>query len=204
MFNLQRVRRGVFITLLLATATAPLQAHAVEPLTLYLLKMLRDQMVSSAVESAVNGAQQPPQPVPEAKSLGGVYGISEQQLRELIDTGFAHLSAAQRAEIYASLTQMLADPKNAAARPLIIEELALKASAVRGALERLSSLSPAEKRAIAADAREEYERMNADERGAMLRMLQSRVAPIPRDLNDLILAEFSGVQAVAAAEPPAP
>lgn len=204
MFKMQRVRRGVFITLLLATAAAPLQAHAVEPLTLYLLKMLRDQMVSSAVESAVNGAQSQAQAVPSVKALEGVYGISEAQLRGLIDTGFVHLSAAQRTEIYNSLASMLADPKNASARPLIIEELALKAAAVRGALERLSSLSAAEKRAIVADARSEYERMNEDERSAMVRMLQSRVAPIPRDLNDLMLAEFSGVQAVAAADAPAP
>lgn len=199
MSNFQRVRRGVFITLLLASAAAPLHAQAAEPLTMYLLKMLRDQMVSSALESAVNGAKSAvPAPPPAVK---GVYGISEEQLRGLIDTGFVHLSSAQRAEIYASLGKMLADPKNAAARPLIIEELALKAAAVRGALERLAALTDAEKRAIAADARSEYERLPEEERSQMVRLLQMRVAPIPRDLNDLILAEFAGAQFAAAPAP---
>lgn len=196
MFNMQRFRRGVFITLLLATAAVP--AHAADPLTLYLLKMLRDQMASSALESAVNSV--PPVAKPSAPTpLTGVYGVSEEQLRVLIDTGFVHLTAAQRTEIHASVMRMLADPQNALARPLIIEELALKASAVRGAHERLSTLTAAEKRAIAVDARAEYERLPAQEREQMLQLLQSRMAPIPRELGDLILAEFSAVQRVAGA-----
>lgn len=195
MFNLQRVRRGVFITLLLAIAAAP--AHAADPLTLYLLKILRDQMASSILESAVNSVP-PTAAKPSAQSaLAGVHGVSEEQLRMLVDAGFVHLTAAQRAEIHASLMRVLADPKNALARPLIIEELALKASAVRGAHERLSALTVTEQRAIAADARTEYERLPAQEREQMLQLLQARVAPIPRELNDLILAEFSTVQRVA-------
>lgn len=201
MFNMQRVRRGVFITLLLATAAVP--AHAADPLTLYLLKMLRDQMASSVLESAVSNM--PPATAKQSppSALAGVYGVSEEQLRMLVDAGFVHLSATQRAEIHASLMHLLIDPKNALARPLIIEELALKASAVRGAHERLSALTAAEKRAIAADARAEYERLPAQERGQMLQLLQAGVAPIPRDLNELILAEFSAVQQVAGA-PAAP
>lgn len=194
MSNMQRVRRGVFITLLSAAVMAPVQAA--EPLTMFLLKMLRDQMASSVLESAVNGMSTTAAQ-PAAAALAGVYGVSEEQLRALIDTGFVHLTAAQRAEVYASLTRMLADPKNALARPLIIEELAQQASAVRGAHERLASLTVAEKRAIATDARVEYERLVPGERDRLLQMLQAGVAPIPRDLNDLILAEFT------AAPPPA-
>lgn len=196
MFNMQRVRRGVFITLLLATAAVP--AHAADPLSLYLLKILRDQMASSVLESAVNGTP-PAAAKPSVPPLAGVYGVSEEQLRMLVDNGFVHLTAAQRAEIHASVMRMLADPQNALARPLIIEELALKASAVRGVHERLSTLTAAEKRAIAVDARAEYERLPAREREQLLQLLQVRVAPIPRELNDLILAEFSAVQRVAGA-----
>jgi hypothetical protein len=196
MFTLQRVRRAVFITLL---ATAVVPAHAADPLTMYLLKMLRDQMATSVLESAVNSIP-PSKPKPSTPSaLAGVYGVSEEQLRMLVDAGFVHLTSAQRAEVHASVMRMLADPKNALARPLIIEELAMKAAAVRGAHERLSLLTVAEKRAIAADARAEYERLPAQEREQMLQLLQSRVAPIPRELNDLILAEFSAVQRVAGA-----
>jgi len=203
MFYPQRIRRGVFITLLLATAAVP--AHAADPLTLFLLKMLRDQMATSVLESAYNSL--PPAAVKKSApaALAGVHGVSEEQLRMLVDAGFVHLTATQRDEVYASLIRMMADPKNALARPLIIEELALKASAVRGAHERLANLSDSQKRMIAADARGEYERLPAQERAQMLQLLQSRVAPIPRDLNDLIIAEFSAVQRVAgttAAQPP--
>lgn len=197
MFNPQRIRRGVFITLLLATVSVP--AHGADPLTLFLLKMLRDQMATSVLESAYNSA--PPAAAKQSapSALAGVHGVSEEQLRMLVDAGFVHLTATQRNEVYASLIRMMADPKNALARPLIIEELALKASAVRGAHERLANLSEAQKRLIAADARNEYERLPAEERAQMLQLLQARVAPIPHDLNDLILAEFSAVQRVAEA-----
>jgi hypothetical protein len=192
----QRFTRAAFVTLL----AAALPAQAADPLTLYLLKILRDQMASAALESAVNSLQQPSVPKPAGPAaLQGVYGVSEEQLRGLIDTGFVHLTAAQRAEVYARLTGMLADPRNALARPLIIEELAKQASAVRGAHERLAALTPAEKRAIAVDARSEYERLPPEERDQLLQLLKSRLAPIPGDLNDLILAEF----AQAGVKPPA-
>ncbi len=195
MFNMQRCRRGVFITLLLATAAGA--AHATDPLTLFLLKMLRDQMATSVLESSINSIPSPA--VNKPTPLAGVYGVTEAQLRSLVDAGFVHLTDAQRTEVYASLTRMLVDPKNALARPLIIEELALKASQVRGAHERLSGLTAVQKRAIVVDARAEYERLPVQERRQMLELLQARVAPIPRDLNDLILAEFRTVQTVAEA-----
>lgn len=183
MFNVQRVRRGVFITLLLSQAVAPLQVQAAEPLSMFLLKLLRDQVISAGIENAVTGASVPP-PAP----LTNVYGITEEQLRGLIDEGFVHLTSAQRAEVYSSLTRILTDPKNALSRPLIIEELAVQASVVRGTLERLSALTIAEKHAIVADARAEYARLSEEDRGRLVQLLQARVAPIPRDLNDQILA----------------
>ena len=197
MSNLQRFWRALSITLLFATVPA----QAAEPLTMYLLRMLRDQMATSAIESTVNNAALP-QPPSVTQALTGVYGVSEAQLRALIDAGFVHLTASQRADIYASLTRMMADPKNALARPLIIEELAQHASAVRSAHERLAALSFSEKRAIAVDARSEYERLPAQERDQLMQLLKLRVAPIPLDLNDLILAEFAAAGAGAA--PPAP
>ncbi len=197
MSKMQRVRRGVFITLLLVAGIAP--AHAAEPLTLFLLKMLRDQIVSTALESAVNNMPPVTQAPAAPSALAGVNGVSEEQLRGLIDAGFVHLTATQRVEIYSSLMRMLADPKNALARPLIIEELAAQASAVRAAHERLATLTVAEKRTIAADARAEYERLPPEERGQLVQFLQARVAPIPRDLNDLILEEFTAVRRIAEA-----
>jgi hypothetical protein len=199
MSTLQRFWRAVFITLLLAAVTAP--AHGAEPLTLFLLKMLRDQMATAALESAVNSLPQSVTKPSTPPALVGVYGISEDQLRGLIDAGFVHLTMAQRNAVYDSLTRMLTDPRNALARPLIIEELAQQASAVRGAHERLAALSAAEKRAIAVDARAEYERLQPKEREQLVQLLQARVAPIPQDLNDLILAEFSAARPAGPATP---
>jgi hypothetical protein len=198
MLILQRFTRAVFVTLLFTAGSA----HAAEPLTLFLLKMLRDQMASSAIESAVNSIPPAVEKSPGANPLAGVYGFDEQQLRALIDAGFVHLTPSQRADVYASLTRMLADPRNALARPLIIEELAQHASAVRSAHERLAALSPAEKRAIAVDARSEYERLKPQERDQLMQLLKAGVAPIPRDLNELILAEFAAAGALPATTAP--
>ncbi len=195
MATVQRIRRGLFITLLFAAVAAP--AHAADPLTLFLLKMLRDQMISSALESAFTQKPQTAEPPPASTALTGVYGVNAEQLRGMIDAGFVHLTPGQRTEVYEHLTRMLADPKNAQARPMIIQELALKAEAVRSAHERLAALTPAEKRAIAADARVEFERLPSAEREQMAQLLRSGVVPIPGDLNDLILAELAAARTVA-------
>ncbi len=195
---LQRFTRAVFVTLLFTAGPV----HAAEPLTLFLLKMLRDQMASAAIESAVNSIPSPVEKPSAPNALAGVYGVNEEQLRSLIDAGFVHLTPSQRADVYASLTRMLADPRNALARPLIIEELAQHASAVRSAHERLAALTTAEKRAIAVDARSEYERLQPQERDQLMQLLKSGVAPIPRDLNELILAEFAAAGALSASAVP--
>jgi len=184
----QRYPRKAFLALLCAGMAAPVQAA--EPLTLFLLKMLRDQLATSAIESAARAAAAPPAAPPIMPALEGIHGISEEQLRGLIDVGFVHLSAAQRAKVYASLVRMLADPRNAVARPLIIEEVARQASMVRGVHERLSALSAAEKRAIAAEARPEFERLPQEDLDKLMQLLRSGVAPVPRDLNDLLIAEI--------------
>jgi hypothetical protein len=189
MTTLQRCWRAALITLCCAGLVAP--AQAVEPLTLFVLKMLRDQLATAAIESAVNSATSRPPAQSRLPALEGVHGVSEAQLRGLIDTGFVHLSPAQRNEVYASLVRMLSDPRNAQARPVIIEELARQASLARGAHERLAALSATEKRAIALDARAQFERLPQDERDQLLQVLRSGVAPMPRDLNDLILAELN-------------
>ena len=93
-------------------------------------------------------------------------------------------------------------------RPLVVvppdlHELALKASAVRQAHERLAALSQPEKKALAAQARGEYEKLPVEERQQMIEVLRTGVVPLPRDLNDMILAEFSSVPAVPAAAQPA-
>lgn len=197
------MRRALLCALL---ALWPSVVFAAEPLTLLLIHILRQQ-IASAVESAIEEAQRerererarpvvPPSP----------FDLDDRQLKALIDEGFIHLSTAQRQEVFASVKRILSDPGNAAMRTTLVQELAIKASAMRQAHERLASLSQAEKRTLAVQAREEYEKLPLEERLQMIQVLQSGIAPLPRDLNEMILAEFRSVPAALgapASEPPA-
>jgi len=172
-------------------------SFAVEPLTLILLRVLRDQLITSSAQAVVEGAQREGDRSRMAILPPPPYVMEDRKLRMLIDEGFVHLTAAQRDEVYSGVRRGLADPKNAHLQPMILQELALKASAVRQAHERLNNLSYGEKKAIAGQAREEYTGLSSDERLQMIQVLQSGIAPIPRDLNDMILAEFDRVPAAA-------
>ena len=166
-------------------------------MTLLLLHLLRDQIISSTAEAAIDGMQErnsrPGAPVARPPA----YALDDDKIRALIDEGFVYLTASQRDEVYASVKRALADPKNANLRPMIVQQLALKASAVRQAHERLAKLSYAEKKKIAEEARAEYDRLGPDERHQMVQVLRSGIAPIPRDLNEMILAEFSDASPAA-------
>lgn len=189
------MRRSVFCLLL---ALWPSIVFAIDPLTLFLLRMLRDQIISSGMEAAIDGAQRNERPsIPVTPPAP--YDLDDRQLRTLIDEGFVHLSSAQRDAVFAGVKRTLSKPENAAIRPYLVQELAVKASAVRQAHEQLANLSQAQKGAIAAEARAEYEKLPPDERRQMFQMLQSGAVPLPRDLNDMILAEFGSVQAAAGA-----
>jgi len=171
---------------------------AADPLVLFLLRVLRDQVISSSIQAGVEAAQErskaesataaapraPPPPATEGQWLKG-----------LIDESFVHLTPQQREELHASLMKILNDPKYASARSLIITEFTGQAIAIRDAHRALSQLSPDQMKAIAAEARREYERLPAEQRQQLLQVLQHGVPGMPRALNDLMLAEFSSAPA---------
>jgi hypothetical protein len=196
------LRRGVIGVVLAIWSSV---AVAADPLTLILLRLLRDQIIMAAAQAAYESAQTPSMPPGTIVLPAHPYDLDDRKLKSLIDEGFVHLTATQRDEVFASVKRILADPKNASTRFSIIEDLALKASAVRQAHERLNDLPDARKRAIVSEAREAYQALPAQERQQMIAVLQSGVVPIPRDLNEMILAEFRSVpeQAVAPAQAPA-
>lgn len=199
-----RSLRSIAATVAIAIFCTP--AFSADPLTLLLLRVLRDKLISTGVESAVDRATQQQSTVaaPPAASPGfsaAPYGLDDAQLRRLVDEGFIHLTASQRDEVYVSVRRILADPKNAADVPAIISDLATKASAVRQAHEQISALSFARKQRIVAEARSEYERMPPESREQMAAVLRQRLVPLPADLTDMILSEFDRVQATAAPAP---
>lgn len=190
-------RSLVLVSLLLALW--PAVGVAADPLTLLLIHIIREQIASAvqdAVEKAQRESERPVLIIPPAP-----YDLSDEKLRALIDEGFVYLSSAQRDEVFASAKRILSDPNNAALRPMLVQELAVKASAARQAHERLANLSPTEKRALAIQARGEYEKLPPEERQQMIQVLQAGIAPLPRDLNEMILAEFGSVPASVGTPP---
>ena len=170
-------------------------AIAADPLTLFLLRMLRDQAISATIESVT---QQPAQPqlAPRPPSVAVPQTSPEGTwLKGLIDDSFLHLGPAQREELHASLQKMLADPRNAAVRSEIMAEFTRQAMAMRDAHRHLSRLSENDMRRIAEDARGEFERLSPDQRKQLLQALQQGVPGMPRALHDMILAEFASVPA---------
>lgn len=187
-------RRSLLGLLLLVWCSG---SFAIEPLTLILLRVLRDQIVTSSAQAVFDGVQRENDRPGETILPPSPYVLDDRKLRTLIDEGFVHLTEAQRDKVFSGVRRGLADPKNAHLQPMIVQELALKASAMRQAHEQLNNLSYGEKKAIAGQAREEYTGMPSGERLQMIQVLQSGIAPIPRDLNDMILAEFDRVPAAA-------
>lgn len=193
--------RAFMAGLLLAVAST--QALAVDPLVLFLLRMLRDQIAMSAAEAAWKAMTRPaprthgylappaaPMAIPEPE---------EERLRTLIDQSFTYLTDAQREQVYAGLMKILADPENRALRPQIVESFTKTAQAVRGAQQALQNLGREEKLALARQARDEFLRLPPQERRQMMDLLATGHVPLPRDLTDMMLAEFS---AAAPAEGP--
>lgn len=180
----------------LALASYANAALAADPLTLFLLRMLRDQVLSSVVEAGVTGSQQPAAPgvaaIPRASPEAPTEGL---WLKGLIDESFVHLSAPQREELHASLMRMLADSKNAPLRSEIITEFTRQAVAMRDAHRQLSRLSESDMKVIAAEARQEFQRLPQDQRQQLMQALQHGVPGLPRALHDLMLAEFASVTA---------
>lgn len=176
-------------TLGIAFCTVAAPATAVDPLTLFLLRMLRDQAITSAIESGARMAPQASRPGPGTPYISD----ESQRLRYLIDESFVHLSARQRVELHASLLRMLGDPKNAEVRSDILAEFTRQAVAMRDAHRHLARLTEADMRLIAADARAEFAKLPQDERQQMLQALRQGVPGMPRELNELLIAEFNSV-----------
>ena len=188
------LRIRVVAALLLTAVAAP--AAAADPLTLILLRLLRDQLITKSLEAAWESRSawapsQQPKPEPSFAMPLRPAELDDAGIRRMIDDGFVHLSAAQRAEVYAAVQRVLADPEHAASRAVILEELAVKAAATRHLHDQLRQLSGADKQRIAAQARAEYARLSDDERQQLLHVLRTGAVPIPRDLSDSILAELA-------------
>jgi len=198
-------RSGIRVTIAFVTALCMGwhgTAAAFDPLVLFLLRMIRDSVISKSIEAGVESATEDraPDPAVQLPRLAPLPRNEGEWLRSLIDESFVHLSAQQREELYASLMRMLNDPRYAPMRSTILAEFTGKAIAMRDAQRRLAGLNPEQMKAIAVEARQEFERLPAEQREQMLQVLQHGIPGMPRALNDVMLAELAGAQTAAAAQ----
>jgi hypothetical protein len=188
------VLRCLIYVLLLCSASA---AYA-DPVLILLLRMIRDQAISSSLEAGVTSLRHAPPPRSPAygfalSSPPVPRGSEESRVRALIDDSFLHLSGAQRDAVFASMEKVLNDPQHAQIRTQLVAEFTLKARAVREGYRNLDRLSHAEKRTLALQAKEEFRNLPAEQRHQLLEALQAGVLPMPHDLNAIMLAEFGSV-----------
>ena len=177
------LRKGVLFTLLFAGVVTP---AAADPILMLLLGVARDMIESHASKRDT--------PVPEyVPDLAKVYKgttVEPDQLRRLIDDSFPYLSDAQRKEIFASLNEALADPKNAATRASLIQYFVERALTVRSAQMKLAELSWREKQQLAGEFRKELDTLSDEDKAQLGELLRSGLLPVPADLNQLLLAAF--------------
>lgn len=182
---LRALRKGVLFTLLFAGVVTP---AAADPVLMFLLGMARD-MIEAQVERSRNAP-----PVPEfMPDMAQVYPgtlVEPEHLRRLIDDSFLYLDRAQRKEIFDSMHAALSNPKNAAVRGAMINYFAERALAVRAAHAKLAQLSWPEKEKLADEFRKEIVALPAEDKEQLGQLLRSHLLPVPRDLNQLLLATF--------------
>src|SRR5688572_3389555 len=101
--------RRIVVGLLLAVFSST--ALAIDPLTLILLRYLRNQIITHAADAIYDRLTAPePEPSGPVISFAPRYD-DDARLRSLIDEGFVYLSASQREEAFLGVKRVLADPK---------------------------------------------------------------------------------------------
>ena len=170
-----------------------------DPILLLLLRFARDKAVTASLEAGVNNMRQQ-----YATSPSPSYGFAlptpaiprgneDHELRALIDQNFLHLTSAQRDAVYVDMRRILNDPQNSRDKAQLLAEFGLKAREVKDSYRSLDMLAQDDRRSLVIRAKEEYRRMPDSERQQLLDVLQSGALPIPRDLRDSMLAEFSRI-----------
>lgn len=176
------LRRTAF---LFFAAVWPAAANA-DPLVFFLMSAAREIAVAAIKKGVTEAAQAAPVP---ATTYPGT-AVEPETLRQVIYDSFSYLSESQRGEIFASLNEMLLDPKLGPTRATLIEYFLHKALAVRAAQIELGKLSYAEKERLAVQFRLETAELPEEERVQLLKLLEQHLLPVPADLNQLLLAQL--------------
>lgn len=170
------------IVFLAACWSAPAQA---DPLVMFLFSAAREILTSAVQRSPAQT-----DPLPEVSQTYPGTAVRPADLQRVVEESFGYLSERQRREVFDSLHGMLLNPKLAGSRAALIEYFMHKALAVRIAQSQLESLSQADKRDLAARFGGEIAGLPDEERQRLLVILQTRLLPVPADLNQMLLAEM--------------
>jgi hypothetical protein len=157
-----------------------------DPLVFFLMSAAREIAVRAISKGVTETA--PAAPVPATTYPGTA--VEPETLKRIIDDSFSYLSQGQRSEVFASLNEMLLDPRLGATRAPLIEYFLHKALAVRAAQIELGRLSYAEKERLAVQFRVETAALPEEERVQLLKLLEQQLLPVPADLNQLLLAQL--------------
>jgi hypothetical protein len=188
------IRRLQALALVAALLWSPL-VSAIDPVMLLLMRMLRDKIITSLADAAVGYALKPPDPsvvaLPSPRPGIPPPGMPEpERIRFLIDNNYTYLSAPERDRVYQGMMAALDDPANAAVRGRMLDEFWQMAIAIGEAQRILERLSRSQKQEIAASAGVAFRQLPADQRQEALDLLRTSQAPIPQDLNAMLLREF--------------
>jgi hypothetical protein len=178
------LRRIVFLFL----ATSWSVAANADPLVFFLMSAAREIAAAAMTKIASEPATVPPLVV--ATTYPGT-AVEPETLRRVIDDSFSYLSSGQRSEIFASLNEMLLDPKLGPTRATLIEYFLHKALAVRTAQIELGKLSYAEKERLAVQFKVETAALPEVDRRQLMQLLEQNLLPVPADLNQLLLAQLA-------------
>ena len=167
----------------------PAPARAFDPLTMFLLGF-----ASNLVESAIEAQRSRPSPrvfAPPPSAPKAATSLSEAELRALVDESFAHLTRAQREELFAGLERTLADPANASQRNVILTQFVNVARQIHFTHMQLNRLSADEKRVLAERFASNFRTLTPEQQQSLQEQLSLRALPLPADLNEMMLAAVS-------------
>jgi len=178
------LRKGVLFTALFAGVVTP---AAADPVLMFLLGVARQIVESHASRPP---GEVDPVPMPDMSLVYPGTTVEPDHIRRLIDDSFTYLSPEQRREIFDALNAALMNPKNAAVRGAMIEYFATQALTVRAAQQQLAQMSYRDKERVAEDFRRDLPTLSPEDREVLGKLLRDGLLPVPRDLNQLLLAAF--------------
>jgi uncharacterized protein (DUF2267 family) len=189
-----RFLRSLVAGIVLATWVT--HAWAIDPIALFLLNMLRNRIATEIAERIIEEAMKPPAVEryianPPRLTPQEVAETERRKLRRLIDDSFAYLSDAERQQVFAGVSQVLADAAYESQRADILAEFTQTARAMGEAYRVLRTLSSSEKREIAAQAGAQFRKLSPQDQEELGAHLRARRLPLPGDLSDMLLAEVA-------------